>query len=402
MATTTIPSVKSSLLRNRPLQFAIVAAVAAGAAYYMWPSHERARARADGAQPVLAADVVAKPVPIQITTIGHVQTIASVSVRSRIDGQIRKVLVHDGQDVNAGDELFELDDRQIRAQLAQAQGTLLKDTAQLRFATQEIDRITPLVATHVASRQQLEQAQANQGALQGTVKADEAQVANFETQLSYTTIRAPIDGRLGTIIQKEGNTIQANNASPLVMLNQMHPIYVTFSVPQSDLARIQAAMEQGPVKVTAVAPDSGLSPETGEVAYIENTIDQASNTLSVKARFNNDDNRLWPGQFVNAVVTIKIEPEALVVPAETVQTGQQGFYVYVIKPDSTVELRNVTIGQTANNETIITKGVFKGEKVVTTGQLRLKNGTKVKINQGDKSEPEAGTGEVATGPGSPS
>lgn len=399
----TASSIRQHVLRNRPLQFAIAAVAVAGAAYYLWPSHQRARPRNNAVQPVLAAEVVVKPVPIQITTIGHVQTIASVAVRSRIDGQIKKVLVHDGQDVSAGDELFELDDRQISAQLAQAQGTLMKDTAQLRFAKQEVARIAPLVNTHVASRQQLEQVQANQGALEGSVKADEAQVSNIETQLSYATIRAPIDGRLGTIALKEGNIIQSNSNAPLVMLNQMHPIYVTFAVPQSDLVRIQEAMEAGPVKVTAAAPDSGEGPETGEIAYIENAIDAASNTLSVKARFSNTDNRLWPGQFVNAVITLKIDPDALVVPSETVQTGQKGFYVYVIKPDMTAEYRSVTIGQVANNQTVITKGLSKGEKVVTIGQLRLKNGTKVKINDSDGKRPLTGsTDEMAAEPGSPS
>jgi multidrug efflux system membrane fusion protein len=389
--------------RHKSLLIGAVLAALGVAAYFYWP-HHRAPARAEAAQPVVVADVVAKAVPIQISTIGHVQTIASVAVRARIDGQISKVLVHDGQDVVAGDELFELDDRQARAQLAQAQGTLMKDNAQLRFAKQEINRVAPLVSKNIASRQQLEQVQANQGALEGSVKADEAQVANIEAQLSYTSIRAPIDGRLGTIALKEGNTIQSNSTAPLVMINQLHPIYVTFAVPQSDLARIQEAMEAAPVKVTAVAPDSGEAPETGEIAYIENAIDAASNTLSVKAKFTNPHERLWPGQFVNVVITLRVEPEALVVPSETVQTGQQGFYVYVVKPDMTVELRNVGIGQVANNQTVITKGLSKDEKVVTTGQLRLKNGTKVKVDAGPGAQqPLTGSnGDEAVLPGAPS
>lgn len=390
--------------RRKSLLIGAVLAALGAAAYFYWPFHHRAAVRAEGAQPVVVADVVAKPVPIQVSTIGHVQTIASVAVRSRIDGQISKVLVHDGQDVTAGDELFELDDRQARAQLAQAQGTLMKDSAQLRFAKQEVERIAPLVSKNVASRQQLDQVQANLGALEGSIKADEAQITNIEAQLSYDTIRAPIDGRLGTIALKEGNTIQSNSSAPLVMINQLHPIYVTFAVPQSDLARIQEAMEAAPVKVTAVAPDSGEEPETGDIAYIENAIDAASNTLSVKAKFANAHERLWPGQFVNVVVTLRIEPEALVVPSETVQTGQQGFYVYVVKPDMTVELRNVAIGQVANNQTVITKGLSKDEKVVTTGQLRLKTGTKVKISStAGTQQPLTGTsGDEAVMPGAPS
>lgn len=399
-----IPLSKHTYFRRKPLLIAAVLAALGVAAYVFGPFHHRAPTRAAGVQPVIVAEVVAKPVPIQISTIGHVQTIASVAVRSRIDGQISKVLVHDGQDVSAGDELFKLDDRQTRAQLAQAQGNLMKDSAQLRFAKQEVARIAPLVAKSIASRQQFEQVQANQGALEGSIKADEAQITNIEAQLSYDTIRAPIDGRLGTIALKEGNTIQSNSSAPLVMINQLHPIYVTFAVPQSDLARIQEAMETAPVKVTAAAPDSGEAPETGEIAYIENAIDAASNTLSVKAKFANAHERLWPGQFVNVVVTLRIEPEALVVPSETVQTGQQGFYVYVVKPDMTVELRTVTTGQVADNQTVITKGLSKGEKVVTTGQMRLKNGAKVKINNPtDGTQPLTGsTGDAAIAPGAPS
>jgi multidrug efflux system membrane fusion protein len=395
-----IPLSKRRYFRRTPLLIAAVLAAGA-AAVLLWPSQQRARAKAEVAQPVLVADVVAKPMPVRIATIGHVQTIASVAVRSRIDGQIAKVLVRDGQDVKAGDVLLQLDDRQAQAQLAQAEGVLAKDRAQLGYAKQEVERYASLAHKSFASQQQLQQVQANEGALEGTVKADEAQVANLRTQLSYTVIRAPIDGRIGTILLKEGNTIQSNSGAPLTMLNQLHPIYVAFSVPQGDLPRIQTAMEAGPVKVTAAAPDSGQAPEVGQIAYIENAIDGASNTLSVKARFDNADVRLWPGQFVNVVVTLRIEPGALVVPSQAVQTGQQGFYVYVIKPDMTAERRTVSIGQVVDNETVIDKGVAKGERVVTIGQLRLENGTKVQIN--DRGAPPVTEGsDGAPGPGAPS
>lgn len=401
-----IPLSKHTHIRRRVILLTGVLLVGAAAAFFLLqPSHRAGRARASGAQPVLAADVVTKPMPIEITTIGHVQTVASVAVRSRIDGQIAKVLVHDGQEVNAGDVLLRLDDRQAQAQLSQAQGVLVKDRAQLKFARQEVTRYTSLIKKNVASAQQLEQAQANEGALEGTVKADEAQVANLQTQLSYTVIRAPIDGRIGTVALKEGNNVQSNISSPpLAMLNKMHPIYVSFALPQSDLPRIQQAMEAGRVKVTAAPPDGSEAPEVGRIAYIENAIDSASNTLPIKAEFDNSHNRLWPGEFVNVVVTLKIEPNAVVVPSEAVQTGQKGFYVYVIKPDMTAELRSVSVGQVADNQTVILKGVEKGEKVVTVGQLRLKNGTKVQINDGEQ-QPITGSSDdraPAGGSGAPS
>lgn len=374
------------------------------AAFYLWPSnHRRAEARTAAPQPVLAAEVVAKPMPVQISTIGHVQTIASVAVRARVDGQIAKVLVRDGQDVKTGDVLFQLDDRQAQAQLAQAEGVLIKDRAQLRFAKQEVERYSSLAHKSVASLQQVEQVQANESALEGTVKADEAQVANLQTQLSYTVTRAPIDGRIGTILLKEGNTVQSNSNTPLLMINQLHPIYVSFAVPQSDLPRIQQAMEAGPVEVKAAAPDGGDAPEVGRIAYIENAIDAASNTLSVKARFENADSRLWPGQFVNVTVTLRVEPDALVVPSEAIQTGQQGFYVYVVKPDMTAEFRPVAVGQAVDNQTVIADGIAKGEKVVTTGQSRLKNGTKVQINEAGGDRPATGSDSTAPfGSGAPS
>jgi membrane fusion protein, multidrug efflux system len=387
---------------RRPLLALGVLAIAGAAAFFLWPSSHHGKKQAATAQPVLTADVVAKPMPVEISTIGHVDTIASVSVRSRVDGQIAEVLVGDGQEVKAGDILFKLDDRQAQAQLAQAQGNLIKDRAQLRFAQQDVARYASLAHKSVASQQQLEQVQANAGALEGTVKADEAQVANLQAQLSYTVIRAPIDGRIGTVHLKTGNTVQSNGSAPLTMLNQMRPIYVSFAVPQSDLGRIQEALAKGPVKVTASAPDSGEPPATGEIAYIENAIDSASSTLPIKAKFANGDDRLWPGQFVNVVVTLRVEPEALVVPSEAVQTGQQGFYVYVVKPDMTAELRTVSILPAADDQTVITKGVAKGEKVVTTGQLRLKNGTKVEISNTDGHKPAPGAENVASGPGAPS
>jgi membrane fusion protein, multidrug efflux system len=388
---------KRSLSHRRVAVLALVALAVALAAIYLWPSHGGSRTKSAAApQPVIVADVVAKPMPVEITTIGHVQTIASVAVRSRIDGQIAKVLVHDGQEVKAGNPLFQLDDRQAQAQLAQAEGLLIKDRAQLQYAQQEFQRYASLFNKDAGSLQQLEQAQGNKGALEGTVKADEAQVANLQTQLSYTVIHAPIDGRLGTVLVKQGNTIQSSSSAPLVVLNQMHPIYVSFSVPQSDLGRIQEAMEAGPVKVTASAPDSGEPPEAGKIAYLENAIDSATNTLSVKAEFVNSDNRLWPGQFVNVIVTLKVEPEALVVPSEAVQTGQNGFYVYIVKPDMTAEVRKVSIAQAADNQTVIANGVSKGEKVVTVGQLRLKDGAKVQIHSG--SGPENGATAAAGAP----
>jgi membrane fusion protein, multidrug efflux system len=211
------------------------------------------------------------------------------------------------------------------------------------------------------------------------VKADEAALQSARVQLSYAVIAAPIDGRLGTIAQKTGNSIKGNDTNPLVTINQLRPIYVAFSVPQAELGGLQDATAAGKLRAMATRPGSEGAPEEGEVAYIENAVDPASNTIGVRAAFPNAQNRLWPGQFVDVTVTIRTDPQALVVPAEAVQVGQQGQYVFVIKDDATIDMRPVTVDRTIGGEAVIAKGVAAGEKVVTQGQLRLEPGTKVEV-----------------------
>ena len=342
---------------------------------------QQAGKKNDRAQPVVAAEVVQKTMPVQISTIGRVQTIANVAVRSRIDGVIAEVRVQDGQEVKTGDVLFTLDDRQLQAQVAQAEATLARDKAQLENFRRELQRLAPLADKAYASRSQLDQARANASAGEATVRADEAALQSAKVQLSYTVIAAPIAGRLGTIAQKVGNSIKANDTTPLVTINQLRPIYVGFSVPQAQLAVLQDATAAGKLPVIAKRPGSEGAPEQGEVAYIENAVDPATNTLAVRATFANPQNRLWPGQFVDVMVTLRTEPQALVAPAAAVQTGQKGEYVFVIKDDSTVDMRPVTVDRTVGSEVVIAKGVAAGEKVVTQGQLRLEPGTRVEVKQ---------------------
>jgi membrane fusion protein, multidrug efflux system len=369
--------------------------LAAAGLYYAWPlgtsGHAQAvrSAREARALPVLAAEVETKPMPVEIATIGKVQPIASVAIKPRIDGQIAKAAVHDGQDVKAGDMLFLLDGRQAQAALDQALATLQRDHAQLANAQRELDRLTPLGRKDFASKQQLDAAQTNVSAAEATVKADQAAVEGAEVQLSYTTIRAPIDGRLGTIAFKLGNTVRSGDSTPLVTLNQLRPIYVAFSVAERYLAELQKAMAGGPLPVTAVIPGNAGEPQTGQVTYLENAIDSDSGTLSVKATFTNQQQALWPGQFVNVVVTLRVEPDALVAPSVAIQQGQNGAYVFVIKPDDTVDLRPVTIDRTVGQETVIAAGLAAGERVVTDGQMRLTPGAKVEVQQpGSADQPE--------------
>ncbi|MGE0748318.1 MAG: efflux RND transporter periplasmic adaptor subunit [Rhodospirillales bacterium] len=349
------------------------------------PQAQTRAPHAGQAAPVLAAEAVVKPMPVEIAAVGHVQTIASVAVRARVDGEIAAVPVADGQAVKAGDVLFTLDDRQARAQLDQARAALARDRAQLDYARKQVARYGPLAARDYSPREQFDLAQSNAGALAGTVKADEAAVAGAETQLSYTVIRAPIDGRIGTIAFKTGNSVQAAAATPLATINQIRPVYVALAIAQRDLAEVRRAMARGPVPVAAtVAGDAG-GPIHGTLAFIENQVDQASGTISLKAAFDNADERLWPGQFVDATLSLRIEPKAVTVPTVAVQDGQDGAYVFVVRPDSTVEQRPVAVGWSAGAETVIAKGLAGGEKVVTTGQLRLTNGAAVQVRSpGDR------------------
>jgi multidrug efflux system membrane fusion protein len=349
----------------------------------------RSSAREPHALPVLAAAVAVRPMPVEISTIGTVQQIASVAVKPRIDGEIVKVAAQDGQEVKAGDVLFLLDSRQAQAALDQALATVQRDQAQLANARRELERLTPLGRKDYASKQQLDAAQTGVTAAEATVSADQAAVEGAQVQLSYTTIRAPIEGRLGTIANKLGNTVRAGDSAPLVTIMQLRPIYVAFSVAERYLAELQTAMAAGPLPVAVTIPGHKDAMPSGQVSYLENEIDAQSGTLSVKATFNNQDEALWPGQFVNVVVQLRVEPNALVVPSQAIQQGQKGPYAFVIKPDDSVELRPVTIDRTVGGDTVIAAGLAAGERVVTDGQMRLTPGAKVEVQKpGAAARPE--------------
>ncbi len=382
---------------NRRLLLALgVVLLAAAGLWYAWSFESsgpaqaaRSAGREARALPVLAAEVVTRPMPVEIATIGNVQPIASVAVKPRIDGQIAKVAVQDGQEVKAGDVLFLLDSRQAQAALDQALATLERDRAQLAGAQRELDRLTPLGRKDYASKQQLDAAQTNVEAAQATLKADQAAVEGAQVELSYTTIRAPIDGRLGTVAFKLGNTVRSGDAAALVTLNQLRPIYVAFSVAERHLAELQQAMAAGPLPVTATIPGAQGVAAKGQVSYLENAINSESGTFSVKATFANQNETLWPGQFVNVVVQLRVEPNALVIPSQAVQQGQNGAYVFVIKPDDTVDLRPVTVDRSIGDQTVIASGVTAGERVVTDGQMRLTPGAKVDVQKpGPADQPE--------------
>ena len=332
-------------------------------------------ARTPPAQPVTAATVVEKAVPVQLTAIGTVQPVHAVAVRTRLDSQIARVLVQDGQRVEAGQPLFELDARQLEAQRQQAEAVLARDEAQLAYARRNMARKQPQISSAAA----IDEARTNVEALQAAVRADRASLENLAVQRSYTRILAPIAGRLGTIAYKTGSIVKASDAQPLVTINQLRPIYVAFSVPQTYLGRIQAALAEGAVMATATMPETDAAPQQGRVAYLENAVDASTGTISVRAEFPNARERLWPGAYVNVAVTLRTDPHALVVPAPAVQQGQDGIFVFVIKEDSTVEARNVTVDRTLGEEAVVSGGLGAGERVVVDGQLRLVKGARVEV-----------------------
>ncbi|MDE2165059.1 MAG: efflux RND transporter periplasmic adaptor subunit [Alphaproteobacteria bacterium] len=364
--------VEKAIGRGRLIWLGAIAglAVAAAAVYVALSPARIATAPAHPPVPITVATVVRRPMPVRVDTIGTVQTIANVVVKSRVDGYITDVLIKDGQYVKAGEIMFRLDDRVAKAQLAQIR-------AQLDNAKRDVARYRPLVKQQFVSSQVYDTAVATEAALQ-------AQLDNLQAQLSYYTIVAPIDGRAGTINIKSGNSIKANDL-PLVTVNQISPIYVGFTLPEAELPTLREAMAKGPVAVEARPEGDSGAPIAGRLAYFDNTVDANSGTIAAKAVFENTGQRLWPGQFVNVSVIERIDPNALTVPARAVLVGQNTTYVYVIKTDKIAQMQPVTVARTVGGESVISKGLVAGQRIATDGQLRLTNGSKVEIrNTGAK------------------
>jgi len=329
--------------------------------------------------PVTAAEAVKKDVPVVLTAIGTVQAFSSVAIKAMVAGQIMKVHVSEGQDVKKGDLLFTIDPRPVQAALQQAEAGLARDKAQLVSADAQSRRYSDLVKKDYVTQQQADDATANAGALTATVRADEADVQNARLNLAYCSIRAPIDGRLGNLTVKEGNLVKANDTPSLVTLNQIMPVYVAFSVPEQQLSEIRRQAAGDPLPVSATFPDRPETKFAGQLTFIDNAVDNGTGTILLKATFPNADKSLWPGQYVNVSLVLSTLKDAITVPEEAVQQGQQGYYVYVIKADGTTEMHIVKVVQRLDGEATISDGVEGGDKVVTDGQLRIFPGAKVSI-----------------------
>jgi multidrug efflux system membrane fusion protein len=331
------------------------------------------------AAPVTAAVVVQKTVPVQIRAIGNVEAYSTVGVKSQIGGELAKVHFREGQDVNKGDLLFTIDPRPYEAALKQAEANVAKDTAQLANAREEVRRYAELVKKGYVAQEQYDQIRTNSAALEATMNADKAMVENAMLQLKYCYIYSPITGRTGYLQSNQGNLIKANADSPMVTINQVQPVYVTFSVPEQYLGEIKKFMATGKLKVGASSGSGENHPEEGVLTFVDNSVDVTTGTIKLKATFVNRQRRLWPGQFVNVSLTLSSQPDAIVVPSQAIQTGQSGQYVFVIKRDLTVDARPVTVARSLDGESVIGNGLQAGERVVTDGQLRLVPGAKVEI-----------------------
>jgi|YelNatPaOPRAMG01_1025707.scaffolds.fasta_scaffold08537_5 multidrug efflux system membrane fusion protein len=339
--------------------------------------------------PVTVAQSVRKDVPIVLSAIGTVEAYNSVNIKPLVGGEITRVAIKEGQDVNKGDVLFIIDPRPYEAALQQAQGILARDKAQLVSAEAQARRYADLVKKDYITKQDYDNAVAAAGALQSSVQADEGAVQTARLNLGYCTVRAPIPGRTSNLLIQLGNVVKANDV-PVLVLNQITPIYVNFSVPESELSEIRRQQAVHPLKVLAALPTGG-APFEGELSLINNTVDPTTGMILLKATFPNEDKALWPGSFVHVSLTLGTRKGAVVVPDKAIQEGQQGTFLFVVKPDRTVEMRPVTVGQRRNDEAIIEKGLQAGEEVVTDGQLRLFPGAKVEIKNGPAPTQGAGT-----------
>jgi multidrug efflux system membrane fusion protein len=336
-----------------------------------------------GPVPVTVATVERKSVPVEIRVIGTAEAYSTVSVHSQVTGQLEAVRFKEGDDVAKGQELFVLDRRPLETALQQAQANLERDIAQAANATAQAKRYGDLAERGIATREQVDTSKSASVASDATVAADRAAVENAKVQLEYATIEAPIAGRTGALQVHEGNLVRANDTVPLVVINQVSPIYVSFAIPESQLPELKRYMAQGSLEVQAAPPNDNGASATGTISFVDNTVDQTTGTIRIKGTFANEARRLWPGQFVNVRVTLTRDPNAIVVPPAAVQAGQQGSYAFVVKADKTVELRPLEVARTGPSEIVIQSGLQPGETVVTDGHLRLVAGSRVSVKGED-------------------
>ena len=340
--------------------------------------------------PVLAAKVEQRDVPNQLNEIGTVEAFESIAIKGQVEGILEAVKFKEGAFVTKGQLLYQIDPRPFAAAVRQAEANQARDQADANQAHADEQRYSFMLKEGVGSRQQYDQAYAKAANMAATVAADQAQVDSARLSLQYAEIRSPIDGITGKLQAHAGDLIKADADNPIVTISQIEPIYVDFSIPEKDLAQVRQSMAGHPLEVDATIPGDPQQAEHGVLSFIDNSVDKTTGTIALKGLFQNENRRLWPGQFVNATLTLAVIPGAVLVPSEAIQTGQEGPFVYVIGHDMKVEARPVVAGAVIAAETIIERGLQAGETVVTDGQLRLMPGAVVRIKSGlDSGSPAA-------------
>jgi membrane fusion protein, multidrug efflux system len=344
--------------------------------------HKRADAATHKAPPVIAVDTAAvahADVPIYLQGLGTVQAFYTVTVTARVDGELQKVAFTEGQTVRKGDLLAQIDPRPNQAAFEQAVATKAKDAAQLANAQRDLGRYTLLQPQDLASKQTVDTQHAMVDQLTAQLQVDQALIDNARTQLDYTRISSPINGRTGIRLVDPGNIVRAADVTGIVVVTQVQPISVIFTLPEEEFGAVGGALAKGSVKVTTLSRDGGTVLDEGTLMLIDNQIDQATGTVKLKATFDNAHNTLWPGQYVNARVLVRTERNALTIPDAAVQLGPDGPFTYVVKNDWTVEVRPLAIGDQSGGMTIVTRGLALNERVVTSNQYRLQAGVRVRV-----------------------
>jgi multidrug efflux system membrane fusion protein len=336
-------------------------------------------AAAENSIPVTVAPVVQKSMPIRISAVGAAEAFATVSIRSQATGELTSVHFEDGGEVEKGQVLFTLDRRAFEAAVNQAEATLQRDIAQAANARSQQERYRGLADRGIATREQVDQMSSAATALDATVAADRAALESARVQLSYSSIASPLSGRTGKLMVHVGNLVRATDATPLVVINQISPIHVSFAIPETDLPDFKRYMAARTLRVEARPPNDAGPPSIGRVSFVDNAVEQTTGTIMVRGTFQNEDRRLWPGQYANVTVTLGTDANATVIPTAAVQSGQQGTYVFVMKGDKTVDMRAIRVARAAGVETIVQSGLTPGETVVKDGVLRLVPGAQVSI-----------------------
>jgi membrane fusion protein, multidrug efflux system len=329
--------------------------------------------------PVVVSTVEQRDVPVQVTAIGNVEAYQMVQIRSQVNGQLQRVYFKEGDNVRKGQLLFQLDKAPFQAAVEQAEGNLQRDQANAANSQAQAARYSALEKEGVISREQAEQVRTQAQASASAVNADKAAVDAARVQLRYTDIKAPIDARAGALLINVGNLIKANDTPFLVQLNQVAPIYVTFSVPETQLQQVRQFSASGKLKVLAYPKGQTTNPGEGTLTFIDNGVDPTTGTVKLKGTFQNKDRRLWPGEFVDVVLNLSVQKNAVVVPTKAIQSGQQGSYVYVVQQDNTAQSKPVQTSGTYQNLTLVAGGLQPGERVIVDGQLRVAPNGKVNI-----------------------